>query len=156
WHRLTCKVSPLQENAHVQLFVLASGDSNAVTKGNDKPPWNDSSKEFATYLVSGKYEGVWTRVPLDVSEAVIPAVQSNPDTPNRPKPLNYLWVGAEFSSEGFSTPELSQIRIDFDHDTYLQYLPPIFSENSCSRLFLGRFLTLFESLFSEVEESISN
>jgi phage tail-like protein len=48
------------------------------------------------------------------------------------------------------------MRIDFDHETYLQYLPPIFSENSCSRLFLARFLALFESLFSEVEGSISN
>jgi phage tail-like protein len=156
WHRLTCKVSPCQKDAHIQLFVLASGDSNAVTKGGDMPPWKDSSVEFATYLLSGKYDGVWTRLPLDVTEAVIPAVQSNPDAPNRPKPLNYLWVGAEFSGEGFSSPELSQMRIDFDHETYLQYLPPIFSENSCSRLFLARFLALFESLFSEVEGSISN
>jgi phage tail-like protein len=156
WHRLVCTVAPLKKDAHLQLFVLASAEDIALPKDNDVPPWKDSSVEFAKYLLSGQYDGVWTALPLDVPGGVIPAVQLKPNNPSQSKHLNYLWVGVELSSEGLSSPELSQMRIDFDHETYLQYLPPIFSENSRSRLFLARFLSLFESLFSEVEGSISN
>jgi phage tail-like protein len=156
WHRLVCTLAPLKKDAHIQLFVLASAEDIALPKNGDVPPWKDSSIEFAKYLLSGNYEGVWTALPLDVPDCVIPAVQLSPTSPNGSKHLNYLWVGVEFSSEGLSSPELSQIRIDFDHETYLQYLPPIFSESSQSRLFSARFLSLFECLFSEVEGSISN
>jgi phage tail-like protein len=155
WHRLVCTVAPLKKDAHIQLFVFASAKDIALPKNGDVPPWKDSSIEFAKYLLSGKYEGVWTALPLDVPGGVIPAVQVNPNNPSQSKHLNYLWIGVEFSSAGLSSPELSQMRIDFDHETYLQYLPPIFSENCRPRLFLARFLSLFEGLFSEVEGSIS-
>jgi phage tail-like protein len=87
----------------------------------------------------------WIRMPLDIAECMIPGT-----------PLDHVWVGAEFSSEGFSSPALSQMRLDFDHETYLQFLPAIYRENVPSRRFLARFLSLFESLFNEVEGRIAD
>jgi phage tail-like protein len=87
----------------------------------------------------------WIRMPLDVAECMIPGT-----------PSESVWVGAEFSGEGLTSPVLSQMRLEFDHETYLQFLPAIYHENARSRQFLARFLSLFESLFSDVEGHISD
>jgi phage tail-like protein len=87
----------------------------------------------------------WVRTPLDITQCLIPG-----------SPLDSVWVGAEFSSEGLTSAALSQMRLEFDHETYLQFLPALYRENVRSRQFLARFLSLFESLFSDVEERISD
>src|SRR5262249_34062983 len=53
-----------------------------------------------------------------------------------------------------STPVLSQLRLEFDHQTYLANLPAIYREASPCGDFLARFLSLSETLFSGLEGTI--
>lgn len=133
WHRLKASLPQLSSGAHFQLFVHTSQNS---ADAPDSPALTDS---FA--------DPRWRQPPLpaDVAEGLIPGA-----------PQDYAWIGAEFSSEGLASPVLSQIRIDFDHQTYLQYLPAIYQEDARAREFLARFLTLFESLFDDVEGEIAD
>src|SRR5207249_6717229 len=85
----------------------------------------------------------WVRLPLDVTEGLIPGLS-----------LDYVWVGAELTSEGQASAALTQIRLEFDHRGYLPHLPAIYREECQSRQFLARFLTRFEGLFRDAEERI--
>ncbi|HBY98944.1 MAG TPA: phage tail protein I [Chloroflexi bacterium] len=133
WHRLEASLAPLSSGAHFHLFVHTAQnaadtpDSPAITGSFADPRWSQPP------------------LPADVTEGLIPGA-----------PQDYAWTGAEFSSEGLASPVLSQIRIDFDHQTYLQYLPAIYQEDAGARHFLARFLTLFESLFDDVETRIDD
>jgi phage tail-like protein len=65
-----------------------------------------------------------------------------------------IWIGVEFSGDGSASATLSQIRLDFAHETFLRYLPAIYGENAQSREFLARWLTLFESAFDAEHELV--
>jgi len=51
---------------------------------------------------------------------------------------------------------LEQFRIDFDHATYRQRLPAIYSKDPVQRALLDRLLSLFESFFADVEHMIAH
>ena len=69
-------------------------------------------------------------------------------------PARYLWIGALFIGDGRDTSEISQIRVEFNHDGYLQELPAIYQAEPISRDFLERFLALVETFFQDIENGI--
>ena len=66
-----------------------------------------------------------------------------------------LWIGVHMFSDGSSTPALSQVKINFDQPTYLSYMPPLYRDQGDCGDFLLRYLSLFESFFTEGEVEIT-
>ena len=128
WHlmRATVAAGP---DAHIQFYVCT----------NDKAPEVDptASDPFA--------DPCWRRFPIAPDAAETLFAGHLHDT---------IWIGVEFSGNGSASPMLSQIRLDFAHETFLRYLPAIYSENPQSREFLARWLTLFESTFDAEHERV--
>ena len=116
-------------NAHLQFFVYIADDDQANPPKPD-PRSPDSSP--------------WRRIALDVTDLFIGG-----------DPACCLWIAAHFTGNGRVTPVVSQMRVEFDHETYLRHLPAIYSNDAVSRQFLVRFLSLFESFFSETESQIA-
>jgi phage tail-like protein len=148
WNRLKAIFERLPEGAHIELFVFASDTEAPPDEENsDVPPWQDNAVELSDsikqQLAGRKPLNRWIHIPLDVPEGLFLGSR-----------LEIIRIGAEFSSEGFATVALSQMRLDFDHETYIQYLPAIYREEQESELFVTRFLSLFESVFIEVEAKI--
>ncbi|GAA0377017.1 phage tail protein [Caldalkalibacillus horti] len=67
----------------------------------------------------------------------------------------YLWVKIEFIGSEFKTPVLNRLRVYFPRQTYLPYLPAVYQEEDTGQDFLARYLALFHTLFTEVEEEIN-
>jgi phage tail-like protein len=65
-----------------------------------------------------------------------------------------LWIGALFTNDVHGTPRLAQLRLDFDGESYLPYLPAIYRE-SADGDFLLRYVSLLESCFGELEAEIA-
>jgi phage tail-like protein len=130
WHRLKARFAPLAADAHLQLFVYESA------AGTPPPAFDPHA--------SNPFAG-WTAIALDSPECLIQGA-----------PFDSVWVGVEFSGEGVSTPVLSQMRLDFDHQTYVQYLPALYQNDTPTRLFLTRFLSLFESLYNDAEACVNH
>lgn len=138
WYRLQAEVRQLTQNAHLRLFVHTSNDETdgpAVDPGNDDPfadprwrPRSEGPDQFSN--VQDLYIGG--------------------------EPSEFIWIGGLFSADGQSTPVVSQLRVDFDHDDYRQRLPEIYRGDAPCGDFLRRFLSLFESLFGELESSIED
>jgi phage tail-like protein len=86
----------------------------------------------------------WRAIPYDIGDAFLGG-----------PPQLYLWVGAVLLGDRTSSPALSQIRIEYNHDSYLLNLPEIYREASPCCDFLLRFLSLFESFFDEPEAAVA-
>ncbi|MFX3632998.1 MAG: phage tail protein [Candidatus Pristimantibacillus sp.] len=67
----------------------------------------------------------------------------------------YIWLKIEWMGTERHTPSLQRLRVHFPRETYLSYLPAVYQEDEASRDFLERYLAMFGTLFSEVEEDIA-
>ena len=67
----------------------------------------------------------------------------------------YLWVKIELVGTASAAPRVDTFRAYFPRQSYLRYLPSIYERDPRSAAFLERFLSLFESVFTDVEEEIS-
>jgi len=136
WHRLQALLQPLAVNAHLDLFVYTT------SQDNDGPqPALNSSNPFT--------DPRWRPVSFTAGTNIT-------DLHIGGKGAKFLWIGVLFLSNGTAaSPALSQLRVEFDHPTYDQYLPAIFRDRRECDEFLPRLLSLFESFNMEVEEEIA-
>lgn len=85
---------------------------------------------------------------------------------SEPEPLNmllvankgrYLWLRATLTAyDAASRPSISEIKISYPRVSLLRYLPAVYQENRVSAAFLERFLALFETVFQEVNTTITD
>ena len=153
WHQLKMDAAIPDENAHIQLFAYSINNST-------QPP--------VVPAAENPFEnGDWHTLPRDSLDVLIPSHPTDNITPLSrfyaeskaplPRvPAKYLWIGGILSGNENSSPVIDQIRVNYNQETYLRHLPPVYAENDQSREFLQRFLSLFESMFQDVENRISN
>jgi phage tail-like protein len=126
----------LTANVHLRLFFHTSDDPNdqpSIDPDVDKPFSDARWKPTAA-----------TPDPLaDTHDLFIGGPRSR-----------YLWLGALFLGDGRSTPLVTQMLLEFDHDGYLNNLPALYQTEADSRDFLLRFLALTETLFQDLENEI--
>ncbi len=70
-------------------------------------------------------------------------------------PGRYLRLKIDLHREGEERPVMRQAKIYYPGHSYLRYLPSLYQEDPASKEFLARFLSLFESVMYEREETIS-
>jgi phage tail-like protein len=146
WQRLQAVIQHLPANTHLEFLVYTSNDaSDGPTTPADDP------------LGDPKWRQPVAAAGADLEDMYIGCT-----------PATYLWLAARFTSDGSATPVMSQIRVQFDGDSYLDYLPAIYREETqclpagspCGKdqqqNFLLRLVSLFESLYQDVEDEIAS
>ncbi|WP_406661824.1 phage tail protein [Methanolobus sp. ZRKC3] len=68
----------------------------------------------------------------------------------------YLWFKIILMGTETLSPVISSITLFFPRISYLDYLPEIYREDPAGRDFLDRFLSIFESMFFEIDFSIDH
>ncbi len=68
----------------------------------------------------------------------------------------YLWVQLELLGGAFSTPRVDAVHAYFPRQSYLRYLPAIYQADDESRAFLERYLSLFETVFFDLEVELEH
>jgi phage tail-like protein len=71
-------------------------------------------------------------------------------------PGRYLQVTFTLQSTGAVTPQIHSIQVFFPRQSYLQYLPAVFQDDDQSRLFLDRFLSIFQTTFDGCDALLDN
>jgi phage tail-like protein len=66
----------------------------------------------------------------------------------------YLHVAVELRGTRTTSPRVNAIEAFCPRQSYLRYLPDLYQEDEVSAAFLERFLSIFESTFSDVEREI--
>jgi phage tail-like protein len=130
WFSLKGIPDQLPADAHLQLFTFTTDD-----KLTPPPVEAETDDPFSA--------PGWKAMPLDTTDGLIGGESKS-----------YIWVGAEFSGEGLTTPTLSQLTLEYDHEGYLGYFPAIYRDDPIKRAFLERFLALYESFFDDTEQRI--
>jgi phage tail-like protein len=128
-HLVRARLEALGTGAHIQLYVALQ------SAGGAPPPVGSGDDAFA--------RPPWSPVAPDAAETLVSG-----------SPGDEVWLALAFSSEGLASPVLHQIRLDFAHDTYLEHLPALYQRDPASRDVLARWLTVFESLFDDVQDEI--
>ena len=66
----------------------------------------------------------------------------------------YLWLKLELIGNEGTSPRVNGARAYFPRRSYLRYLPAVYREDPASAAFLEEFLSIFESLYTDIEEEI--
>jgi phage tail-like protein len=133
WHRLQALLPPLAQNCHLDLFAHLSDQLTPppvdVTAANpfSDPRWNSVS----------------SLANIDLTDIYLGG-----------EPQRYIWVGALFTGDGTATPQVTQLRLEYDWPTYDPYLPAIYRNHGKCGDFLPRLLSLFQSFYSGIEHEI--
>ena len=144
WNRLKAIASLPDTNAHLQFYVYVSDHPKADDDPKAAPPPPDEN---------GFDSSVWCALEEDMFDGLLQAFHDGDGIPYMPT-ARCIWLGALFSGEGRSSAHLHQLRIDYDHAGYIEHLPAIYG-NTPERPMLERFLALFESGFTDLEDQIA-
>ncbi|GGN94529.1 hypothetical protein GCM10011579_094110 [Streptomyces albiflavescens] len=125
-HLVRSQITNSGTGAHFQLHVCTRTDGRAP---------DDSAGPFT--------DPGWRAVAYDAPYTLLAG-----------SPTDDLWIGMSFGGNGQATPVLSQIRIDFAHDSYLRHLPELYRQPAMEGDFLARWLTVFESAFDDMHRGI--
>lgn len=66
----------------------------------------------------------------------------------------YLSLRVTLSGDGFSTPAIGSAKVHYPRESYLQYLPATYSADDEMRIFLERFLAVFQTEWDQVDRDI--
>ena len=127
WNRLHASID-LPAGSHVQFFVYTGALSSPPPPAADPMPakWRPVGSDTTDFFIA--LDGEKTQA---------------------------LWIAAHLTNDLHATPALSQLRLDFDQESYLPYLPAIFRERECGDLLL-RYISLFESFYRELEGDVDD
>lgn len=138
WHELLAEFAPLPSGAHLDVFAYASSDPS------DKPAVTED-QTLRTFFSDPRWQRQLRGDSADVTGVFITIAKKR-----------YLWVGAELRSDGTASPELRNLRVEFDRDGYLPSLPAIYRNDAACGEFLPRLLALFQGFFEGVESEIGD
>jgi phage tail-like protein len=134
WHRFQAILQKLNAAAHLDVFAYATDQWNDAPAVDPAAPHPFADK---------RWKSMASLVNLDLTDLYIGSERKK-----------FLWVGALFSGDGTATPILEQLRVEFDWPTLDQYLPAIYRNTGKCEDFLVRLLSLFQSLFEDIETEI--
>ena len=95
--------------------------------------------------IMGLSDGEWSKPLLNPPDALILS-----------SPGRYLWLRLKLSGDGQAGPVVQSVQTYFQRLSYLRYLPAVYQEDETSGDFLERFLSLFETLFYNLEVQIGH
>jgi len=80
----------------------------------------------------------------------------NPDCLVQSLPGRYLRVQLQLKTNGIDSPLLRSIQISYPRSSYLQYLPAVYQQDDQSRVFLDRFLRIFQTTFDGLDRTLDD
>jgi phage tail-like protein len=128
WYRLHVMADAIPDGTYVELFT--------ATRESGNPPYDPAGD--APFLDAG-----WKPVPRNSLDALVLNA-----------PARHLWIGGILRGDGFRSPAVHQMRIEYGRATWLEFLPAIYRHEDTGRDLLERFLSLHASLLEALENRI--
>lgn len=145
WHKMTLDMF-VPDGTQLLVSYFSQNEDSCFINGNYRKvdDWlADSTVPYREKLKA--LESYWSPPVINPEDALFFGARGR-----------YLWLKIEWIASERYTPLLEKMRIYFPRDTYLSYLPAVYQEDQASRDFLERFLSLFGTLFSGIENEIAD
>jgi phage tail-like protein len=138
WHRLRMAVKQLPPGTQVEVKTFSYRQKDEAPVRPD-----DSRMQTAQLLIAPTQPGPVERTKKRIEECL---VQSGPG--------QYLSVAIHLRGDGFGSPVLEGLRVQYPRESYLEYLPPLYSADETTRSFLDRFLSIFQAEWDELDRRV--
>jgi phage tail-like protein len=139
---------------------LGQFETEAIDSGIEKCVWHriQISGTVPTHssLLIESASGETADISFDQAARCLLTAASNPDCLVQSAPGRFLRLRLTLRSSGEVTPSIHSIKVQFPRESYLQYLPAVFREDEESRLFLDRFLSIFQTSFDDFDRRIDD
>ena len=132
WHKLVLETD-LPANTQVQVSYLIADDIHAFPA------------DAATLPLETLNGLSWSAPLVNPRDALVRCAAGR-----------YLWLRIQLIGQVALAPTVKSIQVYFPRNSYLRYLPAVYQEDTQSRDFLERFLSLFETLFIGLERRIDH
>lgn len=66
----------------------------------------------------------------------------------------YLWFRVELTAQGGESPVVGNLKLRFPKETWMQYLPEAYQPRPGESPFVERYLSIFQSLYSDLDQEI--
>lgn len=145
WHRIVLKGN-MASNTSVNVFYYSTDDEV-------------ERKRIDGFLTDGEksVQDKAAAVEQELGKRWVGPEKNPADMLFQAKTGRYLWLKIALSTfEENVRPSITSLRVHYPRISYLRYLPAIYQEDPISKDFLERFLSLFEAVFSGLEQEISN
>jgi phage tail-like protein len=70
-------------------------------------------------------------------------------------PGQYLWVRLDLSGDGYSSPSVSRLRLEYPRNSYLRFLPAVYAADPGSADFLARYLAIAQTFIEDIEAKLA-
>ena len=70
-------------------------------------------------------------------------------------PGRYLWVRLDLAGDGYSTPSVPSLRLEYPRNSYLRFLPAVYSADPGSADFLARYLAIAQTSIEDIEAGLA-
>lgn len=80
----------------------------------------------------------------------------NPDCLIQSGPGRFLQLRFTLQSDGTVSPCIHSLKVFFPRESYLEYLPAVFQDDPQSRVFMDRFLSIFQTTFDSLDAKLDN
>lgn len=150
WHRLSLQARiPQKTLLNVYYYVSDSASLKKTIDGILADP------EKSTQEKAGDIE---ENIPAWVGPQTLTGNEiTSKDMLFREKKGRYLWMKIGLLTfDEKAGPEVKRMKILYPANSYLRYLPAIYQEDPVSSEFLERFLSIFETVFYDLETDIGN
>jgi phage tail-like protein len=148
WHRIELDLYQLPPGTRVEVRTYTADDAK-LTPEDLEERFNKFGK--LAYRIAGQIEKPGERKSRGESRA-----NGLHEFLIQSREGQYLWIKLIFLSDGYGTPALRSVRIHYPRESYMQYLPAVFSSDDESRWFLERFLSIFQTEWDALEDRIAD
>ncbi|WP_247729538.1 phage tail protein [Halovivax limisalsi] len=102
-----------------------------------------TARTAAMDAIETEIEANWTTARLDDADALLEGATGR-----------YLFVALELTGTAAATPHVESLTAFCPRTSYLRYLPDLYQRDEASAAFLERFLSVFETSFSDIEREL--
>jgi phage tail-like protein len=139
WHRIELELAhELPPGSQITVRTISADDNSVPVPPIDSAHW----------AVGGTFVGELQAGAVDQSEPNDVLVQSREG--------QFLRLMIQLHGDGYTTPEVRAVRVYYPRQSYLGYLPAVYSADDESHWFLERFLSIFQTDWDQMEAEIEN
>ncbi len=142
WHRILLSASMPAKESPTNSSASGAADLGA------------SSIEIESYTSDVKDNVRGWELPETRWRRCLLSGDDDPDCLVQSGPGRFLWLRLTVRSNGIASPIVHGIKAYFPRISYLQYLPAVYQEDNDGRLFLDRFLSIFQTQFDNFDHQV--
>jgi len=140
WHRMEIEIEKLPPGTKIEVATFSYKEEDEAPVISDDPRLVVAHTIIAPTQPPPDPEG---RQQLTTEEFLIQSSQGQ-----------FITIALRISGDGFATPVIRSLRVHYPRESYLEYLPPLFSSDEPTRSFLERFLSIFQTEWDEFDRKI--